>query len=568
MLVLDIPRKSPSHFSHIDVPLYHRVHLALAEGVPVHACLLAGLNSPHLPELVISPFDFGRWDKLWRLSVSLRDRAGLLHDVAASLRMHKANILAAESGMMEEQNIYHIEMIIDIEDEESIERIEWSIQTKLFNESIILAPGNSRLRIRRLQNLWLAKKAYERQHRMPVGFTPVANELNLSLERQHQKSPLKKFRFILPPRFRAILRSEISQHVGDRDDEGYYLRLSDTKDRFLRVLFFKATDPVIHARLEYDDRLGAAADVTEALSEKGFNILAAYLGPSEGSNRCRCEVVVRCERLSGRETNELKERFETALSTSPLVQDLQMAVGYPRNYANQWDRRNLTPTLVAQPEGKAEAVNEIGTLKKKLDSHYEVLHSKLDTGVIPEGIEVQRWWFVNKLRKQYRKLWPFEEISSGKSLFVSCHYHGNQLEIIKRQAAKKGFLVLTGEDLLKDPNITIGLLARIKSCTHFLGVWSTEGAQLCGERYWPSSWLLWEFGVAEAFGLRWRLLIAKGISELAWRGIVPHVATPVFDHDFETKLENVLGVLSELEAERLPWQDFSDLQRPFLSKAG
>src|SRR5712691_8527573 len=163
MLVLDIPRKSPSNFHHIDLPLYHRVHLALAQDVPVHACLLAAVSSPHLPELVISPFDFERWHRIWRLNVSLLDREGLLHDICDTLRNNGANILASESAAMEEQNVYHLELILETEDEGNIEWVEWSLKALLLKELTFLPDGNPRLRIRRLQNLWLAKKAYDRQ---------------------------------------------------------------------------------------------------------------------------------------------------------------------------------------------------------------------------------------------------------------------------------------------------------------------------------------------------------------------------------------------------------------------
>jgi len=37
MLVLDIPRRSPPHFAYIDVPVYHRLHLALTESIPAYA---------------------------------------------------------------------------------------------------------------------------------------------------------------------------------------------------------------------------------------------------------------------------------------------------------------------------------------------------------------------------------------------------------------------------------------------------------------------------------------------------------------------------------------------------
>jgi len=143
---------------------------------------------------------------------------------------------------------------------------------------------------------------------------------------------------------------------------------------------------------------------------------------------------------------------------------------------------------------------------------------------------------------------PFQE---KKLLFVSCHYRGKQLDVIERLAVAKGFRVLTGRDLLKDDTITLGLLRQINCCSHFLGVWSRDGAEQCRGEHWPSSWLLWEFGAAEAFGLEWRLLISRWIADSAWRRIAAHRQHAIFDDfDFETKVDEVLDALLFIPARR------------------
>ncbi len=108
MLVLDIPQRSPDHFAYIDVPIYHRVHLSLAADIPVHACLLRGATEPHLPELVISPFDFNKWDRIWRLNMSLQDRPGLLNEVWETVESTEISILACEASTMEEQSLFYL----------------------------------------------------------------------------------------------------------------------------------------------------------------------------------------------------------------------------------------------------------------------------------------------------------------------------------------------------------------------------------------------------------------------------------------------------------------------------
>ena len=500
----------------------------------------------------MSPFDFARWHKLWRLSASFSDRPGLLNEVCECFHFYGVNILASESGMMEEQNVYHIEMIVDVEEEEIVPLIEWTLQARLFSGLLLSPDGAPRLSIRRLHNLWLAKTAFERQKRTQRQFSPVNDEVSVKIDpdpdlgsfEPHKKDRPKIFRLKLPRSFKTILNAHVPQTLDDHRVGSYYLRLSDTKDRFMRVLFFRVTDPVIHTRLEYKDRLGSAATVTRALKDNGFNILAAYLGPAEGERRSRCELIVSAPSIPCTFSSELKPLLEAALSRVPALHELEMVVGYPHDYGRKWDSHVLTcDASTSVPTDEPDI--SIASLKQQLDIQISDLHYRVTNGTNFGGYEERdRLNFGQQLQKRGLQLWG---LPGKKSLFVSSHFHGSQLDVVKNHAALR-FDVATGKGLGSHQNITTGLLHRIRSCTHFLGVWSRDGAQKHGQKYFPSPWLLWEFGVAQAYGLTCRLLISNEISETVWHRVNPNVQNIMFDTaDFESKLEEALEILSGIE---------------------
>jgi hypothetical protein len=476
----------------------------------------------------------------------------LLHDVCDSLRISGANVAAAESAMMEEQRVYHVELIVDVSKEENIKSMEWMLITRLLRDVVFLPDGSPRFKIHKLYNLWLAKEAYTSQ-RMLQDSVAVRAELRVpprvyELNEDGRRNRVKAFRLKLPSSMKEVLRTHVYDHT--RNLTGYYLRLSDTKDRFMRILFFKANDPVLHARLEYKDRLGAAADVTGAISQRGFNILAGYLGPAEESARARCELIVRCDGLP--ENSSIKEAFEQSLEGSAALRDLSINVGYPRGYSEKWEPKRLSAVDELENGIEHGSRYAIKPLKASLDSHCEALSREVPIPNNSNDSEIHRWALALRLQQQYHEIWPISgESSTGKALFISCPHSGRYLQIAKERAKSKKFLVFTGEHLEADPNIRLGILNRINSCTHFLGIWSKEDVQAtAGNVFGLSPWLLWEFGIAESFRLAWRLLVAAGIDKQIVLRIAPDVGNVIFDLDFESKLDYVLDVLAELPIQR------------------
>ncbi|HZI58632.1 MAG TPA: hypothetical protein VFF39_17760 [Verrucomicrobiae bacterium] len=553
MLVLDIPRKCPPDFSYIEVPLYHRVHLALAANRALHACLLAGYSQPHRPELVISPFEFDSWDKLWRLNLTVKDRAGLFLEVCDIARHNSAQILAAESSTTQQPSLYQLEAVMELENEKAAEWIRLSVLTKLLKDMTFLQDGNPRLRLQRLQGLWHAKHAYETQRMKHQEFPPKKMEVQV---RWAEDARPQMLHLVMPHEVQEVLKRTVRQDLTTHHDDGYYLRLSDTKNRFLRILYFRTGDPIIHARIEYNDRSDAAADITEALKASGFNILTAYLGPSGTRERSRLELVVMSDRLAAMPIDDRRAAFEEAISNSSGAQGLALEIGYPQNYAEDWNRKDVPASPASQTKSQPTSTKWFENLHRNLQTQ----HKELTTRAFAPS-EVDRAKLVKRLIGKYEALTGKQ---SSKVLFISCHYTGAQLEKIKVKAKHKGFVVVTGEDLLRHKEINEGLVTRINSCTHFLGVWSREGARDAGKGHWPSPWLLWELGVASAFGLTWRLLISSSIDKEVWQRVAPHTPNGSFNEfDFESKLAQILDALAELPGGRSPLTDPIEAQNGY-----
>ena len=554
MLVLDIPRECPPGFSHVEVPLYHRVHLGLAANQDLHVCVLAGSRAPHLPELVISPFEFDEWDKLYRLNMTLTDRVGLFHEVCAILGHYKAKVLAAESSAAQHQNLYQMQMVISLQEPLNLEWIRLRLLTSFLKEMDLLGNGNPRLRIQRLTSLWHAKRTYDDQKQSQKGFPPLWGAAQVKWIEQTQSQVLQ---LVLPQGIRDILAKTVRLDSNQPHADGFYLRQSDTKNRFLRVLYFRSDDPVVYARIEYLDRIGAAADITGALKACGFTILTGYLGPSNDSRRCRLELVTRCTSLAGLRSAHRKASLEKALADCAEAADLEIAVGYPGSYAREWEKKDIVPTSREQSHKITKGLS-FDDLRKLLAQQYKRLSAEGMTH--SNGMRLK---LVRRLSAQHETLVGARG-TGIRILFISGHFKGVVLEEVVKRATLKGFTVVTGKNLLEYNLFRRGLLEKMGSCTHFLGVWSDDGAQIVGDKHWPSPWLLWEFGVAEASGLAWRLLISEKIDEAAWKRLAPEKQHSIFgETDFQARLSEILEVLSKEPIKPSPTIDTLDGQHGY-----
>jgi predicted amino acid-binding ACT domain protein len=548
MIILDIPRKTTRFGKYIDIPVYHRTHLGLSHDTTVHYCLLPARAAPSdevkgsLPELVVAPFRFESWGQLWRLTTSIRDQPGLVHAIAETMARCSVDIIACESNIAEEEGMYHVEMIVSIPDRHTREVLEYTLLSRLLDGIEFLPDGSPRLRLRRVHDLWRVRQSFDRLKQLvdigaqpALGFKPYVNHAHVELLAPQHGKP-RRLRLKLPDEVRSILRDTVSAG----DDWGFHLRISDTKNRFLRVLFFRSADAVIHARIEHNDNIGALAKITAALKEGGLNLLTLLSTPSDSRDRAITECVVRSTAAMSAETPAVKEMFERALASSPAAMTLDLNIGYPSAYAEPWDRQPLRhrPTSDQTADEPIVVTSTEDTIDG-LHLRRGNLTQRIQSGLATE-LDVNRWNLVNRLIGRYQQL---TRSLRRPVVFISCRFESEQLTAARQLAERLGCEVLTGENLERYSDISSGLVQKIGSCSDFLGIW-TETSPSPGSECWPSPWLLWELGAAAGLRINWRLLISSAISKKSWEMIAPAQQHTIFTREnFDTKLEIALAAL-------------------------
>lgn len=343
MLILDIP--SDFDGVTIKIPLYHRGHLSLFPEAKVWLCLLPGVQGGQLlPEIVISPIDYESWGDLWRISITLHDRIGLVHDVFQILADQDLNIIAAESSSMERQRLHSIEMLVNANKYgsdggteersggtvEELKDLRRAILARVLQEIAFLPSGEPRLKIRRVRHLFEAMHSFNEAKKemayLTPAFKPVVGHAEVRRIEHHGVT------ITLPAELRRSLLTALGT-TKKTDKAGKYLLISNTSDRFLRVYFVKESDVIVAPTILHDDEVGALAVITGALQAEGFNILTSLSRLYKWGAQAHSEFVLQPPPdLKKATTKAIERRIREALSTRELVQRFKVAICYPKNY--------------------------------------------------------------------------------------------------------------------------------------------------------------------------------------------------------------------------------------------
>jgi hypothetical protein len=545
MLILDKPR--PFAGEQLIVPLYHRGHLSLLVGTKIWLCLLPGSDPNKTPEIIVSPINYEAWADLWRISVTTHELSGVVNKILRALQNLNINVMAEESSSIERQRFHTIELVIDaskyigIQDDASDKRriglinslpdLERSLLAAVLPYVALSSSGEPRLSIRRVEGLFDAAQSYSKassefavnhRFRPVVAYTEVENRQGV---------------LTLPVEIRASLRLALSEKNTDPRGSRYLL-VSDTRDRYLRVYFFKQSDLITSVTIEHDEKIGALAEITSRLHHSGFNILTSLSRLHVHGGRAQYELVLQASEEMTSEA-DMRDRLKVALSDRALVEEFKPSLGYKLNYRAPGDFDNLKSS---------------GATQEVLESHNEDARN-----FTIEQLGRQYAIFLNKTTKEDRlrfslaqRLLDEERRIQGKFavrrvLFISYGFNdSDRFEKIEREAHSMGFEVRVGRHLGTARVHRDGIITIIDECTHFLGIWTAEGAKYKGSgKSWPSPWLLWELGVAEARGKRPRLLISTQIQEDAWKRVYPELPHTLFGPDeFFDRLRESLDILT------------------------
>lgn len=566
MLILDKPHLFESET--VSIPLYHRGHLSLFEGAKVWLCLLPALQEGQFSEIVISPIHNESWSDLWRISITLRDRVGLVHDIFSILADRDINIITSESSSREKQSLHSIELIVNAQEyispyndstqeERSIGKIEKltdlrrEILANLINDIAFLPTGQPRLRIRRVRHLLNARRDYinTKIHGGPskavvreTTVNKIGKDVTITLPEQVKKNL-----------FEMLGVTKISKN----NPGGHYLMVSNTTDRFLSIYFVKKTDAVIAPTIEHQHEIGALAAITDALGRAGFNILTSLSRLYRWDSQALTEfVLLPPPELRGVSDHKVIEaRLESALRTPELIGIYKLKISYPQNYRFPLKTRRLTLPRSSRkkPAGLTDtsAPARSRMIESILNSHSRELAQRIRQGDALAD-DILRHKLAQDLIAQQRAIVKAERSGLRHSLFISYNFRDVDLkDRVSQEAEKHQFNVLTAEELGAAARNRDGIIQLISLCTHFLGIWTEEGGHelKADGSYLPSPWLHWEWGVADALGKRVRLLISEKLNDDAWERIAKETPQVIFKTvNFENKLKSALRSLSKMIA--------------------
>jgi hypothetical protein len=287
--------------------------------------------------------------------------------------------------------------------------------------------------------------------------------------------------------------------------------------------------------------MGAIASITAALRKAGFNILTSLSRLHDHGGRAQFELVL--QHSHSHSAAEFRENFEQALADHPVVQELGITVSYDQHYRSA--ARQMTPLVSGRNNNGPEQVQSNPTARRLTDLCKVFEHRLSLPQPLPD--DAIRYDIARRLLKEEIEVRRLGRLPI--TLFVSYAFKDKKrFARIVREAGERRIEIVTGKKLGQQRVHRDGIIALIRRSTHFVGIWTEEGALPFGDEYLPSPWLTWELGVAEACGIPMRLLISRQIHDESWKRIYPEVPHIVFDAKDE--LESVRFVLGLIEGER------------------
>jgi ACT domain-containing protein len=549
---------------------YHRVHTSLIKNTKVFLRFSQGLKGKDCPELIISPFDSNSWDDLWRITITLNDQIGVVNDVLSTLKERNLNILSLETNSISGQKLHQMEILVDARryasylfDKTSGDRkskleinelkdLKRDILSRII-DNIYFVVDKPRIKINRVYGLWEASNHFLTQNDGDFSdYRPTYDETFVKTGEENYQSEIP-----LP----IHIKLEILKSLGVTEEEfkqknhGYkYLTISDTKDRFLTVYFFKPTEQVIGFTLQHRDLIGAIALITSSLRHAGFNILTSHSRLSKFGESAITDFIVeltnknllnqsteeRDDQELDKRTQFIKNQIENALSTKDLIDSYKIEIDYSVVYDSKPNFRKLSKV-------RSETVkSDIKYTPIRIEQELSKYEDKIKKLKSPNEDVFKRYDLIKKLSAEL--LIDDSKKTEKKSVFISYAFD-NPLwyGLAKRKIEELNLDLTSGKNLGSTHNsIREALKDRIEKSNFFLGIWTkSNGIQTIDKKWLPSQWLMWEFGIAEAKNKKWRLLISKDIDENVYKKIyndIPHLLFNETDEieSFEATLQEAI----------------------------
>lgn len=543
MIILDKPGEFDGES--ILINFYHRTPVSLISNTKVWLCFIPRSENVPYPELIISPIDFNAWDDLWRIVITLNDGIGIVNEILQTIKDNGINILSMETNSINSQNVHQLEIIVDARryantpyDKLYKDRKDNLFISELRDlkrqflsrviDHIYFIGEKPRIKINRIYGLYHSHNTYTTTQIKYPTHKKLSPKVGTSFVKPISRQSLSPIRILLP----HIIKESLKESLGynDKSKKNHlitYLPISDTKDRFMRIYFFEEKDKVISFTLNHREIVGAVATITSAISSAGFNILTSHSRVDKFGENAVTDFVV--EHPKKREKSKLKliEILERALSDEELIEVYQIQISYPKKYNSKQEWKELKPIKQRQPSSGQKRTTESRLLLK----HNELIKRKHELSLD----EKMRFKLIKELIKE-------ENLDEPKSdqytVFISCPFQDpTLLERSQSILISHGFNAISGKDLSTGNKVRAELMSEIAASDYFLGIWTKEnGIDLGNNKWFPSPWLFWEWGVAEGMHKPTKLIVSEEIDKASFYRVAPEQPYITLKYNIEESL--------------------------------
>lgn len=556
----------------IRVESYHRGHLSLRPGTQVFLALYPGDDRRNsagsmgkFPEMMGTTIHKDSWRYVFRISLTLKDRAGVVHQVLESVAAHGGNVLYLDSSSIEQERYHQVEAIVDfrplvarlrsVPADESEALIRGILLADCYN---VIASQDGRPKV--------AVSVMRSLRRMDLALSVIANPQTLiAICEVGEKGDLA-----LPSALIEDVNYEMQRSFPGHPliAEGTkYLLTSDTKERTFHVHVLSERQLVVWCAIRHDDRPGALAAITDSLRGEQITILTSLNRLEAHLQQSWFEAVLACDRWIRAGTDAVDDRQkEIELEVQRILHEkVPVHFGW-QVYFNQRAaddrvrekrapppntplRNQRKPVLVGEwLEGRNTLLKEVDAKRDDRSEHddHMLFHAPLDDRTdrndrrtLAEGVaEVIR---ITRLRPR-RLFLSIAHIAQNDDL----------VDVVRDVCHQNQFYCDVVTSTERSMGVRAEVRRRIEDCTHFLGVWThsrwdsgtdesgrfrverrrgpdtAEGEpskrngadEVVDERLpRPSPWCLWEIAVAEVLGRTIRVAIQDGMSRADYEAL-------------------------------------------------
>lgn len=543
MIILDKPTDFDGE--NIFLNFYHRTPVSLIKDTKIWLCFIPKSEDIPYPELIISPIDFSAWDDLWRIIITLEDKIGIVDEILQTIKDNGINILSMETNSINSQKLHQIELIVDArrysntpydklynDRKENLKINELRDLKRQFISRVIdnlhFVGIKPRIKINRIYGLYDAHRTFTIYQKKYPTHKFLSPKWGTSFVMPHRNKELYPSKIILP----QLIRETLLECLGTDKvtPKIQYLPISDTKDRFMRVYFFNDSDKIISFTLRHREIVGAVATITSCLSAADFNILTSHSRVDKFGEKAITDFVVEHPQKEKLSLDALKKKLEDVLCDKELVDVYQVEISYPTKYNStpKWKKLKSSNTQRKLLEGKQTTESRLLLKYSEYDRKRKKLSDK----------EKMRFELMYKLiREENLK----EPTSERHSVFISYPFGNDELfQTAQGIMSSYGFNPVSGIDLSQGKTVRSELNLLIDNCDFFLGIWTKEkGVKISDNKWFPSPWLFWEWGVAEGKNKITRLVVNKDIDTDSFFRVAPEQPYQLFNYDIEKELRRV-----------------------------